>query len=54
MSDENRNQLLEAMEEARDTIAALNGMKRQLVDEGWDERNAEQMVVALIARSGAQ
>lgn len=44
--------LLKAMEETRNAIAAITGMKQQLLDNGWSEPGAEQLVITLINQGG--
>ena len=52
MNTDHRNQMLEAMEQARDAVAALNGLRQQFIDAGWDEHNAEHMVIAIVHQGG--
>ncbi|MDI6024482.1 hypothetical protein QBL02_13120 [Leucobacter sp. UT-8R-CII-1-4] len=40
--------LLDAVGQAASAVAALTGIKKQFVDSGWNEHNAERMVYALM------
>lgn len=42
------NQLLDILDQARDGVAALTGIKQQLIESGWEERAAEQVVIAML------
>ena len=46
--------LLKAMEETRHAIDAITGMKQQLLDNGWSEPGAEQLVITLINQGGTK
>ncbi len=46
-----QQQLLEAQEQAAVGVASLTGLKRQLVDSGWSEHNAELAVIEIIRKS---
>lgn len=48
------NELFQAVDKASDALAALTGLKRQLVEDGWDERNAEQMIIVMVHGGGSQ
>lgn len=52
-----QNEMLKMLEETANSVAACTGIKQQFIDAGWDEHNAEQMVIAMLAnaaRGGTQ
>lgn len=49
-----RETLLTFVEQGKDMMAAFNGVKRQLVDEGWDSASAEHMVVETVRCANIQ
>ena len=49
-----RDQLLESMEKAKDFIATMTGIKQQFIDAGWTEVVAEQMTYAMLTASQKQ
>jgi hypothetical protein len=46
--------LLFMQEQAAVVVASLTGFKAQFVAAGWDERNAELMVIALMNQQANQ
>lgn len=48
------NSLLEALDQTRDFVQTMTGMKQQFVDAGWDPVVAEHMVLAAVQASVAQ
>ena len=46
-------QWMESLDRAAEGVAALTGMKAQLVDQGWSEPNAERLVIAIINTTGS-
>lgn len=44
----------ELMDHLENTTAVLNGMRRQLINGGWTEEGAEQAIVTILDREGAQ
>ena len=43
-----RNQMMQMLEQSADAVAAFTGIKAQFVEAGWDERAAEQMVIQML------
>lgn len=48
------DELMQAMETARDAVAALTGMRQQFIEAGWSPENAELMVVEILRASNRQ
>lgn len=48
----NKEELFSIIEHTKDAVAVLSGMRRQLIEEGWDERNAEQLVMLMVHNYG--
>ena len=48
MSKDEAANLLDAVGQAANAVAALTGIKQQFVAAGWHEHNAERMVYALM------
>lgn len=48
MTGEQQNQLLEMQENFADFVSTLEGMRRQLTDNGWDDDVARSLVYAII------
>lgn len=47
MSTDRRQELLTAVDDSALAIASLTGIKAQLVDQGWSETSAEQLVIEM-------
>jgi hypothetical protein len=52
MAEFNSEALLAAMEQAAVAVAQCTGIKNQLVAQGWNEHNAEKMVIEMVRASG--
>lgn len=50
MSASGPESLMSWLEETAAMVAALTGMKKQLMDAGWSERGAEQIVIATMGK----
>lgn len=44
-------ELMKVLDEASKNVAILTGMKAQFMDAGWDEKNAERVVIQLLANN---
>jgi len=51
MTSDSDNAVLLAMEQAATAVAAMTGIKRQFIDAGWNEHNAEKATIELLATS---
>lgn len=47
--DDLRVNLLEAREQVSDYLAFIEGIKRELVDKGWNEHHAEKIMITMLA-----
>ncbi|WP_157096511.1 hypothetical protein [Microbacterium arborescens] len=45
--------LMKALEDAAGAVATFTGIKKQFVDNGWSEPNAERMVIEMFRASGS-
>lgn len=45
---------LAGMEQTRQAVAALTGVRQQFIDAGWAPENAERMVIELLAAETAK
>lgn len=48
MAQPTTTQLMQILEESATAIAAFTGMKKQFIEAGWAEHNAEQAVIAMM------
>jgi hypothetical protein len=39
------------MEQVAQSVAALTGIKQQLIDAGWNEHNAEKLTIQMLANA---
>lgn len=50
----NPENLMQALEDATAFTAWLTGVKNDLVKRGWNENNAEHLVIAMVCSGGAK
>jgi len=43
--------LMAILEQTADAVAAITGMKKQLIDQGWSEEAAEKIIVHWIVNA---
>ena len=41
-------EMLNLLEQSKDAVATLTGLKQQFIDAGWTPRGAEQMTYAIL------
>jgi hypothetical protein len=41
---------MQTMEQWAQFVATVTGFKQQLIDVGWDERNAERLVIEMVMK----
>ncbi|UGS26600.1 hypothetical protein K8F61_18620 [Microbacterium resistens] len=46
--DAERAALLETLEQTRDAVALVTGLRQQFIDQGWTEQQAGDLVVAML------
>jgi hypothetical protein len=52
MAEFDSEALLAAMEQAATAVAQYTGIKNQLVAQGWNEHNAEKLVIEWVRAAG--